>query len=192
MLVFAMATFFYSGGAMAFGAEMDTFHPLKGGAPARNLHELWEGYNPQREPLDVEVTKEWNQDGVVLKVVRYRIGVFKGRVSMMAAIYGYPEYGRHLPGLVQIHGGGQSANVNAVLTNAERGYAFISINWGGNPLGEVPNYQGPNTDWGAVDATQTAHNDHFFPSSRIRRQSIPWSARATTTGFSLLWPLDAL
>jgi hypothetical protein len=29
--------------------------------------------------MDVEVLKEWEEDNVVLKVLRYRIGVFKGR-----------------------------------------------------------------------------------------------------------------
>ena len=74
---------------------------------------------------------------------------------MMAEIYCFPEGGTNLPGLLQIHGGGQSANVYAVLTNAKRGYACISLNWGGNPLGGVADYLGPNTDWGLVDATQT-------------------------------------
>ena len=139
----------------------DTLPPLKGGVAPKTIEQLWAGYNPRREPLDVQITKEWRQDGVVLRVLRYRIGVFKGRKSMMAAIYGYPEGGTNLPGLVQIHGGGQSANVNAVLTNAKRGYACISINWAGNPLGGVEDYHGANTDWGAVDATQNTHNDHF-------------------------------
>jgi pimeloyl-ACP methyl ester carboxylesterase len=139
----------------------ESLPPLKNGAVAKTVEQLWAGYDPQQEPLDIQITKEWKQEGVVLRVVRYRIGIFKGQKSMMAAIYGYPEGGTNLPGLVQIHGGGQSANVNVVLTNAKRGYACISINWAGNPLGGVSDYQGPNTDWGAVDATQHTHDDHF-------------------------------
>ena len=49
----------------------------------------------------------------------------------MAAVYGYPKGGTNLPGLVQIHGGGQYADQQAVLTNAKRGYATISISWAG-------------------------------------------------------------
>ena len=62
--------------------------------------------------------KEWEEDGVVVKVLRYRIGVFKGKKAMMAAVYGYPKGGENLPGLVQIHGGGQYADYRAPLTNA--------------------------------------------------------------------------
>ena len=36
-----------------------------------------------------------------------------------------------LPGLLQIHGGGQYADSNAALTNAKRGYATLSIAWAG-------------------------------------------------------------
>jgi hypothetical protein len=139
----------------------ETLPPLQDGVAPKTVEQLWAGYDPRQEPLEVQITKEWKQDGVVLRVVRYRIGIFKGQKSIMAAIYGYPEGGTNLPGLVQIHGGGQSANVNAVVTNAKRGYACISINWAGNPLGGVDDYQGANTDWGAVDATQHTHDDHF-------------------------------
>lgn len=139
----------------------ETLPPLEDGVAPKTLEQLWAGYDPRREPLGVQITKAWKQDGVRLRVVRYRIGIFKGQKSMMTAIYGYPEGGTNLPGLVQIHGGGQSASVNAVVTNAKRGYACISINWAGNPLGGVDDYPGPNTDWGAVDATQHTHDDHF-------------------------------
>jgi pimeloyl-ACP methyl ester carboxylesterase len=142
-------------------SAQETLPPLQDGAVLKTMEQLWAGYNPRQEPLEVQITKQWKQDGVVLQVLRYRIGVFKGQKSMMAAIYGFPEGGTNLPGLVQIHGGGQSANINAVLTNAKRGYACISINWAGNPLGGVSDYQGPNTEWGAVDATQHTHDDHF-------------------------------
>src|SRR5208282_5904995 len=120
---------------LAAFADEDSLPPLKNNKPPQNLNELWAGYNPRKEPLDAEICKEWKQDGVVLRVVRYRIGIFHGKKAMMAAIYGFPEGGTNLPGLLQMHGGGQNAHVNYVLTNAKRGYACISINWGGNPLG---------------------------------------------------------
>ena len=139
------------------------------GKAPESFEEAWAGFDPQSEPLDVEILKEWEQDGVVLKVLRYRIGIFKGQKSMMAGVYGYPKGGKNLPGLVQIHGGGQYAHYHACLTNAKRGYATISISWGGRI--SAPDYQvspdvtklfwegktaDPNykivTDWGALDA----------------------------------------
>jgi hypothetical protein len=108
-------------------AGSETLTPLKDGVAPQTFEEIWAGFDPRKEPLDVEVLKEWEEDGVVLKVLRYRIGIFKGQKAMMAAVYGYPKEGENLPGLVQIHGGGQYANYQAPLTNAKRGYATISL-----------------------------------------------------------------
>jgi len=130
---------------------------------------MWAGFDPRAEPLDVELLREWEEDGVVLRVLRYRIGVFKGRKAMMAAVYGCPKGGSKLPGLLQIHGGGQYADYKAPLANAKRGYATISIAWAGriaapgylvNPeivrlfwdgKTKDPKYK-VTTDWGALDA----------------------------------------
>ena len=147
----------------------DTLPPIQNGAVSQTVGELWADYDPRTEPLDVEVLKEWEEDGIVFKVLRYRVGIFKGEKAMMAAVYGYPKGGTNLPGLVQIHGGGQYAHANAVRANAKRGYATISIAWAGRI--SAPDYQvGPEevklfwdgatndpnykltTDWGAIDA----------------------------------------
>jgi hypothetical protein len=143
----------------------DSLPPLKGGKAPQNLDELWGGYDPAKEPLEIEACKEWEQDGIVLRVVRYRVGVFKGARSTMAAIYGFPKGGGKLPALVEVHGGGQHASARAVIEDARHGYACLSINWGGNPMdtGQVK-YDGPNTDWGRLDCThppQRTPKNHF-------------------------------
>ena len=118
-------------GKEALCCAEETLPPLKDGKAPRNYEELWAGYDPCREPLEIEVLKEWEEDGVVLRVVRYRIAIFKGQKAMMAGIYGFPKGGTKLPGLLQIHGGGQFADYKAPLTNAKRGYATLSIAWAG-------------------------------------------------------------
>ncbi len=147
----------------------ETLPPLLDGKAPQTLKELWASFNPQAEPLETEILKEWEGDGVVYRVLRYRVGIFKGKKAKLAAIYGFPKGKKNLPGLVQIHGGGQSAHTNAVLTNAKRGYATISLAWAGRistPYYNVgskevqlywddkkddPAYR-VTTDWGAVDA----------------------------------------
>ena len=161
----------------------ETLPHLEGKVAPKNLGETWSGFDPQAETLDVEILKEWEEQGVVLKVLRYRIGVFKGKKAMMAAVYGYPKGDKNLPGLVQIHGGGQYADYRAPLANAHRGYASISISWAGRIF--APGYTvRPNevklfwdgktddpkykltTDWGALDAyhAPSKHGKDAFPS----------------------------
>ncbi len=161
----------------------DTLPPLNGKVAPKTESEMWVGFDPRAEPMEVEILKEWEEDGVVLKVLRYRIGVFKGKKAMMAAVYGHPKGEKNLPGLLQIHGGGQYADQNAPRTNAKRGYASLSISWAGRI--SAPNYRvTPNevklfwegktddpkykltTDWGALDAyhAPSRNGKDAFPS----------------------------
>jgi hypothetical protein len=133
----------------------ETLPPLKDGKVPQNLDELWAGFDPLKEPLEAEVTKEWEIDGIVCQIVRYRVGVFKGQPATVAALFAAPKGAKSLPGLMHIHGGGQSANLGNVISDAKRGYASLSLNWGGNKmtLSDGKIYDGLNTDWGALDAT---------------------------------------
>jgi dienelactone hydrolase len=148
-------------------AADETFRKLSDGRPPQTLDELWANYDPQAEPLESETLKEWERDGVVCRVVRYRIGTFKEAPAAMVGFYAFPKGGTKLPGLLQIHGGGQSANLDGAVADAKRGYACLSLNWGGNKLNlgrNPPAYDGPNTDWGRLDAThppQRNKANHF-------------------------------
>ena len=187
----------------------ETFAPLKEGQPPRSVQALWADYDPRAEPLDVEILKEWQEDGVVMQVLRYRVGIFKGQKSMMAAVYGYPQGASNLPGLVQAHGGGQYADYRAVLTNAKRGYATISIAWAGRI--NAPDYkvdrdgvklftdQATNdpdykltTDWGALDGYHAPAR--YGASSMASRRPVirwtRWSRLVTAAIFSGPWRHD--
>ena len=151
------------------GAE--TLPPLKDGQVPSNLDALWGDFDPRKEPIEAEVTKEWEQDGIVCRVIRYRVGVFKGQPSTVAAFYAFPKGATALPGLMHIHGGGQSASLATVVTDAKRGYASLSLNWGGNKmtLADGKIYDGLNTDWGALDATHPPQRNpvnHFAGSTK--------------------------
>ncbi|MEN8680194.1 MAG: hypothetical protein ABF391_09105, partial [Akkermansiaceae bacterium] len=51
----------------AFGVELkETLAPLQGGQVPSTVDELWRGFDPRNEPLEVEVLKGWEEDGVVL------------------------------------------------------------------------------------------------------------------------------
>ena len=119
----------------------------------QSVEQLWAGYDPRLEPLDVHVVREWQEDGLTLRSVIYSIGTFRGKPATMAAFYGFPSERTHLPAVMHMHGGGQRAFLQVVRQYAKRGYATLSVNWGGRQMEDArPN--DPNTDWGAVDPTQ--------------------------------------
>lgn len=178
----------------AMGQEQNTLPPLADGVAPTDFGQMWAGFDPLAEPLEIETLREWEEDGVVLRIIRLRIGVFKGQKAKLAAIYGFPkgaESNRKLPGLVQIHGGGQYADHRACLMNAKRGYATVSIAWAGRISApeyrvspaevklfwdnktEDPSYK-LTTDWGAVDGYHAPGRNpkNNFPSANAAAWTI--------------------
>jgi len=93
---------------------------------------LWADFDPRHDPLEVEVVREWKEDGGVYRYVRYLIGTYKGKAARMAAFYGFPEHAQgRLPAVMHVHGGGQRAFLEEMRTYVGRGYTVLSINWGG-------------------------------------------------------------
>lgn len=119
----------------------------------RNVKTLFSDFDPREDSLETKVVKEWETEGITYRYVTFHISTFKGKAARMAAFYGYPNGIKKLPGLLHLHGGGQRAFLHEVEFYAKRGYACLSINWGGRDM-EGAKPDDPNTDWGAVDPTQ--------------------------------------
>jgi hypothetical protein len=45
-------------------ARRDSLPPLAHGKAPTSIAELWRGYDPRKEKLDIELIKEWEQEGV--------------------------------------------------------------------------------------------------------------------------------
>ena len=117
----------------------------------QNAIDLWAGYDSKVEPLDVKIHQEWKQDGVVSRLITFKVGTFKGTDSRIAAYYCFPENGKKNPAFVWSHGGGQCADRNRGHYFATQGFATVDINWLGRPLEGAKEGL---TDWGKIDPTQ--------------------------------------
>jgi predicted esterase len=129
----------------------ETFTPYKAGDVPQNVSELWNDYDARKEPLDIEVVKEWKADGVVTRYVTFKVGTFKGAAARVAAYYSFPDNDEKNAAFVWSHGGGQRAEKGRGIYFAKQGFATIDINWLGRPM--EPGID-VNTDWGKVDPTQ--------------------------------------
>jgi dienelactone hydrolase len=128
-------------------------------APA-TVKELFADFDPRKDALDAKVVREWEKEGIVYRYVTYHIGNFKEKPAQMAAFFAFPKGAKKLPGLLHLHGGGQRAFLHEVEFYAKRGYACLSINWGGREMENAKDGD-PNTDWGAVDPTQKNVSGYF-------------------------------
>jgi len=148
-------------------AAEETFPPLGSASPPATLDTLWAPFDPRRESLETEVLDEWEEGDAAYTIVRFHVGTFKGAPAKVAAFFGAPKNAARLPAIMHIHGGGQSAQLDVVRTDVAHGYASLSLNWGGNKLNfgrSKRTYDGPQTDWGKLDAThppQRNKANHF-------------------------------
>jgi dienelactone hydrolase len=142
----------------------------------QTAQETWAGYDPRAEALETEIIRESVADGIVLRHVRYVVGTFGGKKTRVAALYAFPEQGARLPGIVQIHGGGQRALPSTVQFWASHGYAAIAVNWGEHVIGEKDD---PNTDWAGIPAgflSPKHHNDVSPDEGTVYEQPHPWNS----------------
>ena len=117
------------------------------------VKQLWADVDPRKDDLGAKVVREWEKDDIVYRYITFHVGKLKGKPALLAAFFAFPKGAKNLPGLFHLHGGGQRAFLHEVEFYAKRGYACLSINWGGREM-ENAKEGDPNTDWGAVDPTQ--------------------------------------
>ena len=157
--ILRMAMTVMAGMGMANLWAEESLPPLQDGKVPANLDELWGNYDPAKEPLEIQVVKEWKDGDNTYRYVVFTIGTFKDKKARLAAFYAFPKSDKKVPAILQVHGGGQRASIESVRHSVDNGYAGLSINWGGNDM-ERMEPGDPGTDWGALDATQK-HNDHY-------------------------------
>lgn len=112
-----------------------------------SVDDLWRGFDPRAVPLHVNVMNEKEGPDGKIRKIRFTSEVVDGFAVQIVGYYGFPSgTGKH-PAILHIHGGSQIASRAYVEYWLHRGYAVMSINWGGLPQGDAfP----AGTDWGPL------------------------------------------
>ena len=70
----------------------ETFSPYKTSKEVpQNVEDLWNDYDPRKEPLEIKVIKEWETSEVITRYVTFKVGTFKEADSRIAAYYSFPK-----------------------------------------------------------------------------------------------------
>jgi dienelactone hydrolase len=172
---------------------------------------VWADFDPRREPLEIETLKQWVEEGAHYHEFFFRGETYQDQPVRVYALYAAPEGGMNLPGILHIHGGGQSVSRNWLRFWTERGYAALSFDYCGR-FGNRARY----TDWGRLEqgnmGNKTGKLHATEPSVResswyhwalvarraltvLERQAEVDPARlgvfGISTGGSLVWPVAA-
>ena len=130
-LVACVAT--YSAGVSIAAAKGGHVPPglTSGGPQPQTPQEVWAGFDPRSEPLEIETIKEWTEEGARHLEFYFRGETYDNAPVRVYAIYAAPQGGKNLPGLLHIHGGGQTASPNWLKFWTAHGYAAMSFDFCG-------------------------------------------------------------
>lgn len=140
----------------------DSFPAMSAKTLPADIPALWSTFDATKDPLDVRILHQFEKENVTIQMVSYVVGTFKGKRVRMGAYLAFPdEIQGKLPGIVQIHGGGQRATAEYSAGVAQNGYVVLATNWGGRLMEHQEKGQPAEgkvaTDWSPLDATQN-HN----------------------------------
>src|SRR5678815_4104533 len=155
-----------------------------------SIDKLWDGFDPRALPLEIEIIKAWDEGDVHLESIYFTGEIFEGEKTRIFGYLGRPrEMAGEVPGILHIHGGGQTAVLDWPRFWAKRGYVCLSFDFCGNTnlptLG--PEYRRVHyTRWGKVpaDMMKIGGGTQMTPTPRHN----PWFhwALAARRGLTLL------
>jgi dienelactone hydrolase len=119
--------------------------PARADGPIESVEDLWRGFDPEALPLEIETIRTWEEGGAVFEKLRFTGESVEGGKVRVYAIRGAPRDGQSLPGVLHVHGGGQTLSLDWVKLWAKRGYACVSFDFCGRLANRTE-----FTDWGPV------------------------------------------
>jgi|GEM_PF-2161902 len=113
---------------------------------------VWDGYDPEKLPLDVEVIRTHKVGDVEVQVLRYTSEIWEGKPIRALGMYGRPKGKGKFPAILHFHGGGQTASPRDIAECVSRGYACFSFDW-----------TGPTKNCTEVTEWPKEINNHYVP-----------------------------
>src|SRR5262245_16855879 len=162
---------------------------LRAAEPGRPTtpQQVWAGFEPRNEPLEIEVLRTRAEDGVVFRELRFT-GMTEGQSRVRVyAVYSAPQGGKNLPAVLHVHGGGQSVSPPWLRYWPGRGYACLSFDWCGRWEGREK-----FTDWGALTQGNAADAGKMLRAVEPSVRSSSWYlwARVSRRALSVLEKQD--
>jgi len=99
----------------------------------KTVPQLWQDKNQAvfEDDLEETILTQWENNGIFYKTFYFTSRKSNDGDARIYGIYGAPANETNAPGILHIHGGGQTASEAWVGYWANQGYAAMSIDWGG-------------------------------------------------------------
>jgi hypothetical protein len=162
---------------LAFSSQSDPNPASVGG-----IRQLWEGFDPRREPLEIESVRKWAEGDLRFEQLYFTGETWEGQKTRVYAIQGAPAGGTGLPGVLHLHGGGQTASTDWVRFWAKRGYVSVSFDFCGDWRKHDPS-RILFTRWGKAPGDMATHAEMSVKTDPRQNSWFHWaltSRRALT------------
>src|SRR5205085_7048388 len=73
--------------------------------------DIWRGIDIEKLPMDPQILNSWQEDGGSFQKLTYISEIADRTPIRIFAIRGLPKGGQPVPGILHIHGGGQTASL---------------------------------------------------------------------------------
>jgi dienelactone hydrolase len=115
---------------------------------------VWRDFRPDAPDPEIETIRSWHEAESDFQTLRFTAERESGGRVRVFAIRGAPGDGTRLPGILHIHGGGQTASLDWVRFWTSRGYVCVSYDFTGPWAGRKD-----VTDWGPIKQANLAQAD---------------------------------
>lgn len=156
-IVFFLAAILTSGPLPVSAQQPQTFN---------SPDDLWRGVHVESPPLEVESIRAWEEPGDAFETLRFTSETVGKTPVRVFAIQGAPRDGERVPGVLHIHGGGQTASLDWVRFWVKRGYACVTFDFCGPWAGRTD-----FTDWGPIKHANMAEAAGGFQLRPTPRES---------------------
>jgi cephalosporin-C deacetylase-like acetyl esterase len=113
------------------------------------IDELWADFDPRRDPLEIEIISTSSAEGSEVQELYFTGETWQGEKTRVYAIQGAPTSTEKLPGILHVHGGGQTASKTWVQYWTQRGYVCVTYDFCGDWREHDPG-RTHFTKWGTV------------------------------------------
>lgn len=147
----------------------------------QDVTQVWAGFDPTALPLDLAVQDAWDEAGAHFQKLYFTSEIWEGEPARVFALLGVPLDGEKVPGILHLHGGGQTASIEWIRFWTARGYAVVSIDW----LGKWPG-RTDYTRWGKIKGDMAEYGNARITTPSVRHCSWYHWAVAARRALTLL------
>ncbi|MBI2194291.1 MAG: acetylxylan esterase [Planctomycetes bacterium] len=133
---------------------------------------LWRDVDPRAEDLRLQILSSFGREGVTVRELTYHSHEWEGEPVVAYGFLSVPEGEGRFPGVLHIHGGGQTASLEHTVFWARSGFAALSFDWTGPAAGREKTTRFGNASLDKYRVEPDPRHSHLYHGVWIARRGL--------------------